>query len=72
MLTRKKTSTVSFYVHCDYLSFARCNSDGYVSYLDHQGGSIWLFTVQKFEGSRPFTVQANYEGFSEGNHKTAN
>lgn len=31
-----------------------------------EGGSIWLFTVQKFEGSRPFTVQANYEGFSEG------
>ncbi|XWS39842.1 hypothetical protein CRYUN_Cryun18bG0089300 [Craigia yunnanensis] len=29
-------------------------------------GSIWLFTAQKFEGSRPFTVQANYEGFSEG------
>lgn len=28
--------------------------------------SIWLFTAQKFEGSRPFTVQANYEGFSEG------
>ncbi|XP_022763543.1 pyruvate kinase isozyme A, chloroplastic-like isoform X2 [Durio zibethinus] len=29
-------------------------------------GSIWLFTAQKFEGSRPFTVQASYEGFSEG------
>ncbi|XP_031276159.1 pyruvate kinase isozyme A, chloroplastic-like [Pistacia vera] len=28
--------------------------------------SIWLFTAQKFEGSLPFTVQAKYEGFSEG------
>lgn len=31
-----------------------------------QDGSIWLFTAEKFEGSRPFTVQASYEGFSEG------
>lgn len=31
-----------------------------------QDGSIWLFTAKKFEGSRPFTVQASYEGFSEG------
>ncbi|KAJ7013308.1 hypothetical protein NC653_003105 [Populus alba x Populus x berolinensis] len=29
-------------------------------------GSVWVFTAKKFEGSRPFTVQANYEGFSEG------
>ncbi|TMX04969.1 hypothetical protein EJD97_003754 [Solanum chilense] len=28
--------------------------------------SIWNFTTEKFEGSRPFTIQANYEGFSEG------
>ncbi|KAL9415367.1 hypothetical protein AB3S75_043624 [Citrus x aurantiifolia] len=28
--------------------------------------SIWLFTAIKFEGSRPFTVKANYAGFSEG------
>ncbi|KAL6517524.1 hypothetical protein OROMI_033225 [Orobanche minor] len=28
--------------------------------------SIWFFTTEKFEGSRPFTIQANYEGFSEG------
>ncbi|CAN6544523.1 unnamed protein product [Malus baccata var. baccata] len=28
--------------------------------------SIWLFTTEKFEGSLPFTVQANYEGFSDG------
>ncbi|KAK4401783.1 Pyruvate kinase isozyme A, chloroplastic [Sesamum angolense] len=28
--------------------------------------SIWFFTTEKFEGSRPFTVQANYEGFAEG------
>ncbi|KAI9182499.1 hypothetical protein LWI28_025944 [Acer negundo] len=27
--------------------------------------SIWLFTAEKFEGSHPFTVQAN-KGFSEG------
>ena len=27
---------------------------------------MWVFTATKFEGSRPFTVQANYEGFSEG------
>ncbi|KAK4563457.1 hypothetical protein RGQ29_005825 [Quercus rubra] len=31
-----------------------------------EDGSIWLFTAEKFAGSRPFTVQANYEGFSEG------
>lgn len=29
-------------------------------------GSVWLFTAEKYDGSRPFTVQANYEGFSEG------
>ncbi|OWM79131.1 hypothetical protein CDL15_Pgr003302 [Punica granatum] len=29
-------------------------------------GSIWLFTANKFEGTRPRTVQANYSGFSEG------
>lgn len=34
--------------------------------LGHQEGSVWVFTAQKFEGSRPFTVRANYEGFSEG------
>ncbi|KAJ4963248.1 hypothetical protein NE237_023187 [Protea cynaroides] len=42
--------------------------------VDHGGnssvkaedGSIWLFTTEKFEGSRPLTVKANYEGFSEG------
>ncbi|KAK4739892.1 hypothetical protein R3W88_003589 [Solanum pinnatisectum] len=28
--------------------------------------SIWYFTTEKFEGSRPFTIQANYKGFSEG------
>ncbi|OIT31896.1 PREDICTED: pyruvate kinase isozyme A, chloroplastic-like [Nicotiana attenuata] len=28
--------------------------------------SIWYFTTEKFEGSRPFTIQANYEVFSEG------
>nr|CAD1828234.1 unnamed protein product [Ananas comosus var. bracteatus] len=26
----------------------------------------WLFTTEKFEGSRPFTIQVNFEGFSEG------
>ncbi|XP_073270139.1 pyruvate kinase isozyme A, chloroplastic-like [Primulina huaijiensis] len=31
-----------------------------------EDGSIWYFTNEKFEGSRPFTVQASYEGFSEG------
>ncbi|PHT98224.1 Pyruvate kinase isozyme A, chloroplastic [Capsicum chinense] len=28
--------------------------------------SIWYFTTEKFEGSRPFTIQANYEDFAEG------
>ncbi|KAG2401377.1 hypothetical protein LR48_Vigan02g234100 [Vigna angularis] len=28
-------------------------------------GSIWHFTAEHFEGSRPFTVQTNYTGFSE-------
>ncbi|KAL5537999.1 hypothetical protein UlMin_045939 [Ulmus minor] len=34
--------------------------------LKAEEGSIWLFTSDKYEGSVPFTVQANYEGFSEG------
>ncbi|KAK3002093.1 hypothetical protein RJ639_022548 [Escallonia herrerae] len=34
--------------------------------LKAEDGSIWFFTPENFEGSRPFTVQANYEGFSEG------
>ncbi|KAL2324302.1 hypothetical protein Fmac_023360 [Flemingia macrophylla] len=29
-------------------------------------GSIWKFTAEHFEGSRPFTVQTNNRGFSEG------
>lgn len=36
------------------------------SLWNEQDGSMWLFTTQKFEGHRPFTVQANYEGFAEG------
>lgn len=31
-----------------------------------EDGSMWLFTTKKFEDHRPFTVQANYEGFAEG------
>ncbi|KAM0951580.1 putative pyruvate kinase [Dioscorea sansibarensis] len=29
-------------------------------------GSVWFFTTEKFEGSRPCTIQVNYEGFAEG------
>ncbi|XVE49365.1 hypothetical protein DITRI_Ditri01bG0077700 [Diplodiscus trichospermus] len=39
---------------------------GSPSSVKAEEGSVWLFTAQRFEGSRPFTVQANYEGFSEG------
>ncbi|KAK9287525.1 hypothetical protein L1049_015946 [Liquidambar formosana] len=39
---------------------------GAPSSVKTEAGSIWLFTTQRFEGSRPFTVQANYAGFSEG------
>ncbi|KAL2513494.1 Plastidial pyruvate kinase 1 [Forsythia ovata] len=39
---------------------------GAPSSVKAEDGSIWDFTTEKFEGSRPFTVQANYEGFSEG------
>ncbi|CAL8176998.1 unnamed protein product [Prunus armeniaca] len=39
---------------------------GAPSSLKVQEDSIWLFTNEKFDGSVPFTVQANYEGFSEG------
>ncbi|OVA07348.1 Pyruvate kinase [Macleaya cordata] len=39
---------------------------GGASSVKAEDGSIWLFTNEKFDGSRPFTVQANYEGFSEG------
>jgi hypothetical protein len=33
-----------------------------------QEDSIWLFTADKYEGSRPLTFQANYPGFSEGSN----
>ncbi|KAH8498619.1 hypothetical protein Peur_073811 [Populus x canadensis] len=39
---------------------------GVPSSLKAEEGSVWVFTAQKFEGSRPFTVQANYQAFSEG------
>ncbi|CAA3019690.1 pyruvate kinase isozyme A, chloroplastic-like [Olea europaea subsp. europaea] len=39
---------------------------GAPSSVKAEDGSIWDFTTEKFEGTRPFTVQANYEGFSEG------
>ncbi|OMO63408.1 Pyruvate kinase [Corchorus olitorius] len=39
---------------------------GAPSSVKAEEGSIWLFTAQKLEGSHPFTVQTNYEGFSEG------
>ncbi|KAI3445865.1 hypothetical protein Pfo_002530 [Paulownia fortunei] len=39
---------------------------GAPSSVKAEDGKIWFFTTEKFEGSRPFTVQANYEGFSEG------
>ncbi|MCL7026226.1 hypothetical protein MKW94_028525 [Papaver nudicaule] len=39
---------------------------GGASSVKAEDGSIWLFTTQKFEGYRPFTVQTNYERFSEG------
>ncbi|XP_002522100.2 pyruvate kinase isozyme A, chloroplastic-like [Ricinus communis] len=39
---------------------------GAPSSLKAEEGSVWVFTAQKFEGSRPFTVRANCEGFSEG------
>lgn len=37
-----------------------------------QEGSIWSFTTQKSDGSCPFTVQANYKGFSEGSKAISN
>lgn len=39
---------------------------GAPSSVKAEDGSIWFFTTEKFEGSRPFTVEANYEGFAEG------
>nr|AMN88621.1 pyruvate kinase [Diospyros kaki] len=39
---------------------------GAPSSVKAEDGSIWFFTTENFEGCRPFTVQANYEGFSEG------
>ncbi|KAL3538770.1 hypothetical protein ACH5RR_002136 [Cinchona calisaya] len=39
---------------------------GAPSSVKAQDGSIWHFTTEKFEGSRPLTVQASHEGFSEG------
>lgn len=35
-------------------------------FVGMQDGSMWLFTTEKFEGSRPCTVQVKYEGFAEG------
>ncbi|CAK9167867.1 unnamed protein product [Ilex paraguariensis] len=39
---------------------------GAPSSVKAEDGSIWSFTTENFECSRPFTVQANYEGFAEG------
>ncbi|CAN0920873.1 Pyruvate kinase isozyme A, chloroplastic [Linum grandiflorum] len=39
---------------------------GSPSTLKAEEGSVWLFTAEKFEGFRPFTVQASYQGFSQG------
>ncbi|XP_019711274.1 pyruvate kinase isozyme A, chloroplastic [Elaeis guineensis] len=39
---------------------------GSASSIKAEDGSVWLFTTEKFEGSRPFTIQVNFEGFSEG------
>ncbi|GLU03407.1 hypothetical protein SLE2022_206090 [Rubroshorea leprosula] len=39
---------------------------GAPSTVKAEEGSIWLFTAEQFDGLRPFTVHANYEGFSEG------
>ncbi|GLU03392.1 hypothetical protein SLE2022_205940 [Rubroshorea leprosula] len=39
---------------------------GAASTVKAEEGSVWLFTAEQFDGLRPFTVQANYEGFSEG------
>lgn len=39
---------------------------GAPSSIKAEDGTIWNFTTETFQGSRPFTVKANYEGFSEG------
>ncbi|KAI3815302.1 hypothetical protein L1987_14965 [Smallanthus sonchifolius] len=39
---------------------------GAPSSVKAEEGSIWFFTKEKFDGCRPFTVKANYEGFNEG------
>ncbi|PWA71844.1 Pyruvate kinase [Artemisia annua] len=39
---------------------------GAPSSVKAEDGSIWFFTTEQFEGCRPFTVQASYEGFAEG------
>ncbi|KAF5731865.1 pyruvate kinase isozyme A chloroplastic-like [Tripterygium wilfordii] len=39
---------------------------GAPSSVKAEEGSIWLFTAENLTGSLPLTVQANYEGFSEG------
>lgn len=46
--------------------------DLFFFFLQYQEDSIWLFTNEKFDGSVPFTVQAKYEGFSEGSDFIAN
>ncbi|KAL5070249.1 hypothetical protein RYX36_021136 [Vicia faba] len=39
---------------------------GAASSVKVEEDSIWLFTAERFEGTRPLTVQASYPGFSEG------
>ncbi|XP_076886596.1 pyruvate kinase isozyme A, chloroplastic-like [Bidens hawaiensis] len=39
---------------------------GASSSVKAEEGSIWIFTTEKFDGYRPFTVKANYEGFNKG------
>lgn len=39
---------------------------GVSSSVKAEDGSLWHFTTERYEGSRPLTLQASHEGFAEG------
>ncbi|OAY81427.1 Pyruvate kinase isozyme A, chloroplastic [Ananas comosus] len=64
-LNREKGFCVSVMMDTEGSQLLMADHGG-VSSLKIEDGSEWLFTTEKFEGSRPFTIQVNFEGFSEG------
>ncbi|OAY81424.1 Pyruvate kinase isozyme A, chloroplastic, partial [Ananas comosus] len=64
-LNREKGFCVSVMMDTEGSQLLMADHGG-VSSLKIEDGSEWLFTTEKFEGSRPFTIQVNFEGIVVG------